>query len=134
MFDRDTSDLIAAFDWEMATLGVHRADLGWMLSYWRDEKDPESGREEFVSTFMKQSDYLTRVELVERWEELTGYTFEHERFYRALAVYKLAGLGEMFFRRYLEGNSDDPMYPLMEDQVPNLADRAMRIIEGEAPL
>ena len=134
MFDSDSAELIAVFDWEMATLGDPRADLGWMLSYWREAKDPTTGREEFVSTFMEQSDYPTRAELVERWEEQTGYTFEHERFYRALAVYKLAGLGEMFFRRYLEGNSDDPMYPLMEEQVPDLADRALRIIEGEEPL
>jgi len=83
---------------------------------------------------MTQDGYLTRRELLDRYEEATGFTFEHERFYRALAVYKLAGLGEMFFRRYLEGNSDDPMYPKMRDGVPALADRAMRIIEGEEPL
>jgi hypothetical protein len=40
----------------------------------------------------------------------------------------------MFFRRYLEGNADDPMYPKMEEAVPALADRAVRIIEGEEPL
>jgi hypothetical protein len=40
----------------------------------------------------------------------------------------------MFYRRYLEGNSDDPMYPKMEERVPGLADRAMRIIEGEERL
>lgn len=135
MFDPEPPvELLAVFDWEMATLGDPRADLGWMLSYWREEKDPSTGREEFVSTFMEHPDYSNRTELVERWEEQTGYEFEHERFYRALAVYKLAGLGEMFFRRYLEGNSDDPMYPRMEQQVPELADRALRIIEGDEPL
>lgn len=135
MFDGEPPvELIAVFDWEMATLGDPRADLGWMLSYWREDKDQTTNREEFVSTFMTHPDYSTREELVDRWEEQTGYEFEHERFYRALAVYKLAGLGEMFFRRYLEGNSDDPMYPRMEQQVPELADRALRIIEGEEPL
>jgi hypothetical protein len=49
-----------------------------------------------------------------------------------LAAYKLAALGEMFFRRYLEGNSDDPLYPLMEERVPALADAAVDIIEGES--
>ena len=135
MFSSDQPvDLIAVFDWEMSTLGDPRADLGWMLSYWREDSDKTTNREEFVSTFMTHPDYPSRTELVERWEDQTGYEFEHERFYRALAVYKLAGLGEMFFRRYLEGNSDDPMYPRMEHQVPELADRALRIIEGEEPL
>ncbi|MDF9744007.1 phosphotransferase family protein [Natrinema salsiterrestre] len=127
-------ELVGVFDWEMATLGDPRADLGWMLSYWRDSKDPDPEIPELVTRFMEQEGYPTRRELVDRWEDRTGYEFEHERFYRALAVYKLAGLGEMFFRRYLEGNSDDPMYPKMEDRVPALAARAKRIIEGDEPL
>ncbi|ELY86776.1 phosphotransferase family protein [Natrinema altunense] len=127
-------ELVGVFDWEMATLGDPRADLGWMLSYWRDAKDPEPSIPELTTRFMEQEGYSSRTELVERWEDRTGYAFEHERFYRTLAVYKLAALGEMFFRRYLEGNSDDPMYPKMEDRVPALAARAKRIIEGDEPL
>ncbi|NUB93166.1 phosphotransferase family protein [Haloterrigena sp. SYSU A121-1] len=127
-------ELNAVFDWEMATLGDPRADLGWMLSYWRDPKDPEPEIPELVTRFMEREGYPTRVELVDRWEELTGLEFEHERFYRTLAVYKLAGLGEMFFRRHLEGNADNPLYPKMEDRVPALAARAKRILEGDEPL
>ncbi|ADD04619.1 APH family phosphotransferase [Natrialba magadii ATCC 43099] len=130
----DLPELIGVFDWEMATLGDPRADLGWMLSYWRDAKDPEPAIPELTTRFMEREGYSTRRELVDRWEAQTGFEFEHERFYRALAVYKLAGLGEMFFRRFLEGNSDDPMYPKMEDRVPALAARAQRIIDGEEPL
>ncbi len=127
-------DLVAVFDWEMSTLGDPRADLGWMLSYWRDPKDPEPAVPELTAQFMEREGYPTRRKLVERYEAETGIEFERDRFYRTLAVYKLAGLGEMFFRRYLEGNSDDPMYPKMEERVPALADRAMNIIEGEEPL
>ncbi|ELY93926.1 aminoglycoside phosphotransferase [Natrialba hulunbeirensis JCM 10989] len=130
----DSPELIGVFDWEMATLGDPRADLGWMLSYWRDAKDPEPVIPELTTQFMEREGYSTRRELVDRWEAQTGFEFEHERFYRALAVYKLAGLGEMFFRRFLEGNSDDSMYPQMEERVPALAARAQRIIEGEEPL
>ncbi|WP_306052459.1 phosphotransferase family protein [Natronococcus wangiae] len=127
-------ELVGVFDWEMATLGDPRADLGWMLSYWRDAKDPDPAVPELTAAFMEREGYPTRRELVDRWEERTGLEFEREQFYRALAVYKLAALGEMFFRRYLEGNSDDPMYPRMEERVPALAARAMRIIDGEEPL
>lgn len=118
----------------MSTLGDPRADLGWMLAFWRDSKDPEPAIPELVTTLMERKGYPTRRELVDRWEARTGFTFEHERFYRTFAVYKLAALGEMFYRRYLEGNSDDPMYPKMEDRVPALADRAVRIVEGDEPL
>ncbi|MFC6717269.1 phosphotransferase family protein [Natrialbaceae archaeon GCM10025810] len=127
-------ELVGVFDWEMATLGDPRADLGWMLSYWRDRKDPDPAIPELTTQFMEAEGYPTRVELVDRYEEQTGFEYEHDRFYRGLAVYKLAALGEMFFRRYLEGNSDDPMYPLMEERVPALAARAKRIVDGDEPL
>ncbi len=127
-------ELAAVLDWEMSTLGDPRADLGWMLSYWRDAKDPAPAVPELTARFMERDGYPTRRELVDRYEERTGISFEHDQFYRALAVYKLAALGEMFFRRYLEGNSDDPTYPLMEERVPALADRAQRIVEGDEPL
>lgn len=126
--------IVAVFDWEMSTLGDPLADLGWMLSYWRDSKDPEPAVPELTAQFMEQAGYPTRQELVSRYEEFSGIDFENERFYRALAVYKLAALGEMFFRRYLEGNSNDPMYPKMRERVPALADRGKRIIEGNEPL
>ena len=78
--------------------------------------------------------YPTRRELIDRYERRTGFAFDDARFYWVLAVYKLAGLGEMFFRRYLEGNSDDPMYPKMREGVPALAEQAKMIINGEMTL
>ena len=127
-------EVAAVFDWEMSTLGDPRTDLGWLLSYWRDVGDPEPVSPELTSRFMERPGYPTRRELVDRWESRTGLAFEHERFYRVLALYKLGALGEMFYARYLAGDSDDPLYPLMEERVPALAQRAMEIVEGERPL
>jgi aminoglycoside phosphotransferase (APT) family kinase protein len=122
----------SVFDWEMSTLGDPFVDLGWLLSYWPDSDDQSVT----VGTaggpaFLVQDGYLTQDELVERYESVTGLKFENGRFYRALAVYKLGALGEMFFRRYLEGNADDDTYPQMEERVPTLAERALRIVKGE---
>jgi len=122
------------FDWEMSTLGDPRTDLGWLLSYWRDPGDPVPVTPELTSRFMERPGYPSRGELVARWEQRTGLAFEHERFYRVLALYKLAALGEMFYARYLAGDSDDPLYPLMEERVPALARRALEVAEGERPL
>lgn len=126
--------LHAIFDWELSTLGDPLFDFGYTLIFWRDPEDPPPAVPELMPTFTDQDGYPRRVDLVDRYEEMTGLQFKHERFYRALAVYKLAAFCEMFFRRYLEGNADDPMYPAMEDRVPKLADRAMRIINGDEPL
>ncbi|GAA0253585.1 phosphotransferase family protein [Haladaptatus pallidirubidus] len=127
-------EIVAVFDWELSALGNPFTDLGWMLAFWRDSGDPEPAVPELVSTVPERPGYMTRAELVKRYERKTGVTFEQDRFYRTLAVYKLAGLGEMFFRRHLDGNSDDSLYPVMENRVPRLAERAMRIINGEEPL
>ena len=130
----DDPEIAAIFDWEMSTLGDPFTDLGWMLSYWREAKDPEPPTPTLASTFMEREGYPTRRDLVERYERKTGFEFDDPTFYWVLAVYKLAGLGEMFFRRYLEGNSDDPMYPKMREGVPALAEQAEMIIHGEMTL
>ncbi|MFC7157584.1 phosphotransferase family protein [Halomarina halobia] len=123
----------SVFDWEMSTLGDPFADLGWLLSYWPDADDRSAAVGTASSAaFVRRHGYPTRDELVDRYESVTGLAFENERFYRTLAVYKLGALGEMFFRRHLEGNADDDTYPQMETRVPKLADRALRIVEGEA--
>lgn len=127
-------EVASVFDWELSTLGDPRADLGYLLAFWRDPDDASPAIPELVPTFTEQEGFPTRRVLVERWEDASGLTFAHERFYRTLAVYKLAAFGEMFFRRHLEGNADDPLYPVMEERVPALADRALRIIEGDEPL
>ncbi|WP_423750962.1 phosphotransferase family protein [Salinirarus marinus] len=127
-------ELVAVFDWELSTLGDPLTDLGWMLAFWRDAGDPDPSVPMLMSRVTEREGYPTRRDLVDRYEDRTGIAFERDRFYRTLAVYKLVALGEMFYRRHLEGNSDDPLYPTMETGVPDLADRALRIIDGEEPL
>jgi aminoglycoside phosphotransferase (APT) family kinase protein len=127
-------ELVGVFDWELAALGDPLTDLGWTLAFWYDEGDPEPAVPALMPTLTAAEGYPDRTDLVARYEDARGVTFENERFYRALAVYKLAGLGEMFFRRYLEGNSDDPLYPKMKEGVPRLAAHARRIVDGEQPL
>lgn len=125
-------EILAVLDWEMSTLGDPFTDLGWLLSYWPDADDATTK----VGTagdaeYLLREGYHARSELVDRYEQATGFQFENDRFYRALAYYKLGGIGEMFFRRHLEGNADDDHYPIMEERVPELARRAMRIVDGE---
>lgn len=127
----DNPEVAAIFDWELSTLGDPFTDLGWMLFYWREPKDPEPAIPSLDQPFMTNEGYPTRRELIDRYERKTGFEYDDPTFYWVLATYKLAGLGEMFFRRHLEGNADDPMYPKMRDGVPALADQALAIIDGE---
>lgn len=133
MFGPEREPTIASvFDWELSTLGDPLTDLGWMLTFWWDpgDPDPPASTGDLYPDFMRHEDYPTRAELIARYEEQTGFTFDNSRFYRLLGVYKLAALGEMFFRRHLESNADDPLYPEMREGVLEIRDRAIRILEG----
>ena len=141
-------------DWEMSTLGDPLADLGWLLSYWTEDRDPSPvtddieeryGDHEYFmmlgvyaeeySKFMRNDDYHSRKELVQRYEKETGFEYENDRFYRTLGVFKLAALCEGFYRMYLEdAPNTKESYPLMELMVPTLGRQARQIIDGETPL
>ena len=48
---------------------------------------------------MERKGYPSRRALADRYEAATGIDYDYDRFYRTLAVYKLAALGEMLYRR-----------------------------------
>ena len=127
-------ELVAVFDWELSTLGDPLTDLGWLLLFWQDPSDPDPAIPDLMATFMGGDGYLTRDELVDRYESQTGIEFTDRRFYQVLGGYKMAALGEMFLRRYLEGNADDDLYPKMEADVPKLAAYTLELARGEASL
>jgi len=144
----------ALLDWEMFGLGDPLTDLGWLLAYWSEPRDPGPLTDEYEDLyegtgiyaategfiedetgFMEHEGYPTRQELVRRYEVQTGLGFEHDRFYRALGLYKLAGICERFYALYLEDpEGSKETYPIMQMLVPLIAERATLIIEGETPL
>ena len=129
-------ELAGVLDWEMSTLGDPLTDLGWFLFFWLDPVEGEMAPllQTMAPAFLTGEDYHTRGELVERYEEQTGVEVQNLTFYRVLAVYKMAALGEMFYARYLMGNSDSTFYAMMEDGVPQLAEHALEIVDDERPL
>ena len=128
-------EITGVLDWEMSTLGDPLCDLGWLLFFWPEEKDPLPPIMQTIAPpFLTVGEYPTRATLTERYEDKTGFAVDNHRFYRVLAVYKMAALGEMFYARYLMGNSDNRFYEMMDDGVPAMAEQAIDIIEGDQPL
>ena len=136
MFGPEASpELIGVFDWEMSTLGDPLADLGWLLRFWRDVDDPDFGiPDELAPPVTTRTGYPTRRELVDGYEYRTGRAFVNPRFYRTLAEYKITVACEAMYLRYVTGASDDPMYPLLEDAVPAMAERAKAVADGDFQL
>ena len=123
--------IVAIFDWEMATIGDPLADLGYLLSFWREPGDPLFALLDAAWQVTEQSGFPTRRELVTRYAERTGRQMAHVSFYVALAIWKLAILLEGSYGRHLAGTTDDPFFASLDEGVPALARRALAVCNGE---
>jgi len=124
--------VVAILDWEMATLGDPLADVGYLLSFWREAGDPDMGAlGDAAWNVTAQPGFPTRAQLVERYAARTGRQMDHVAFYVALAIWKLAILLEGSYKRHLAGTTDDPFFATLGEGVPALARRALAICEGE---
>ena len=112
--------LRAILDWEMSTLGDPLADLGWLLSFWKNESSIQ--RDVTLAP-----GFADREALIARYEKATGTPARNLAYYEALAVWKLAILLEGSYARHLLGATDDPFFAKMETGVPELARRAWGI-------
>jgi aminoglycoside phosphotransferase (APT) family kinase protein len=119
--------LIAILDWEMSTLGDPLADLGYMISFWRepgDERDEIFGDLRGVT---EMPGFQTRAELIDRYASQSRRDVDDLDWYVVLAIWKLAVLLEGSYARHLGGMTDDPFFALMKEGVPYLAHRALSI-------
>ena len=115
--------ITAVVDWEMATVGDPRADLGYLLSFW-----PEPGETVPLAELVTSHDgFPRRDEVVALWEETTGRVAGDTRWFVALAVWKLAILLEASYHRWLAGMADDPFFARLDDGVPALLARAREV-------
>ncbi len=117
----------AVMDWEMGTLGDPRRDLGWLLCYW----DPDPLDADLMPTFLDRPGYHSREAFIDRYERRSGVEFTHRTFYAVLGLYMLAAVCEMFYARYLSGDSDDDLYPRMERLTPAVCRRAKELVDGD---
>jgi aminoglycoside phosphotransferase (APT) family kinase protein len=125
MFDPSSVRAIAVLDWEMSTIGDPLADFGWMLTYWPDPTDKASGN--VIASMNADEGWLTRREMIDLYEQLTGRAMREFPFYQAFALFKLAIIMEGSYSRFVRGQADDPLFAAMKERVPALADAAWAV-------
>lgn len=123
--------VIGVLDWEMATLGDPLADLGYLLSFWRNRDEPEQAFPRDMGYITIRPGFPTREEVRDRYAELSGRKVGEMNFYIALAIWKLAILLEGSYKRHLSGQTDDPFFATLKEGVPALAKRALRVCNNE---
>jgi aminoglycoside phosphotransferase (APT) family kinase protein len=117
----------AVIDWEMATVGDPRADLGYLLSFWPDVGAGVGTAPVIGQLVAFGVGFPTRDEIVSRWGKRTGRDPGDPRWFVALAIWKLAILLEASYHRWLAGMADDPFFATLDAGVPALLERAREV-------
>ena len=117
--------VVAIFDWEMATIGDPLADFGYFVTQWPRPGDPDAD----PASLTMGEGFAEREELIELYGERTGREIRTLDWYRVLALFKLAIIGEGIYSRYVRGQTTDPRFPGIGAGVPRIAERAWRITE-----
>jgi aminoglycoside phosphotransferase (APT) family kinase protein len=120
--------LTAIFDWEMATIGDPLADVGYLAAMWVDRDDPPHMFE--LSSVTRGDGFLSREELVARYEERSGRSMTDIRWYRTLALWKSIVFMEGNYKRAVAGATDDPYLKGFGEGVVQLAQRAEALARG----
>jgi aminoglycoside phosphotransferase (APT) family kinase protein len=121
--------LAAIFDWELSTIGDPLADVGYLTATYA-QPDDGPGQVGTLSPVTTWDGFPTRDELIARYEERSGRSMADVRWYQTLALWKSACFLEGSYARLLAGTTDDPFFKLLEQGVPDLADRAWRTAQG----
>jgi aminoglycoside phosphotransferase (APT) family kinase protein len=125
------AELVAVFDWEMATIGDPLADVGYLCMFWTEASDPEGGLREHLGRVTRAEGYPTRAELIERYEEGSGRSMRDLRWYTTLALWKSVVFMEGNYKRAVAGTTDDPYLKQFGEGVLELARQAERVALDE---
>ena len=148
--ETEEPEVVGVFDWETPMLGDPRTELGYFLFYWRDDGDPtpdvdaladrygdadaiadlRATNEHGFYRFSSRPGSPTRRDLVARWEERTGFDFDHQRFHRALAAFGLATVWEDINARQVDAGAESDWPPLLD----YTASVTASVVDGEFEL
>lgn len=120
--------IAAVLDWEMATIGSPRMDLGTSLGYWVERGDDERLQGlAFGPTNLPGS--LTRAELVDRYQARSGVAVGSALYYRVFGLFKIAVILQQIYARFERGSTQDPRFAALGYFVTLLAEVASKAID-----
>ncbi len=119
--------LAAVLDWEMATIGDPLADVGYFCMMWSQKGDPSEGLRAALGNVTRADGFLTREQLIARYEERSGRSVGDVRWYVALALWKSVVFMEGNYKRAVAGTTDDPYLQQFGDGVLEIAARAEEV-------
>ncbi len=119
-------EIIAVLDWEMATVGNPLMDLGTSLAYWAQADDSDALKP-FSLTWIPGN--YTRKELVDRYEEKTGFDLSDQVFYYVFGAFKIGVIIQQIYARYQKGFTQDPRFANLIYAVQACGTNAVKALE-----
>jgi len=101
--------ILAVLDWEMATTGDTRMDLGTSLAYWTEAPEAEPSSMP-IGNLSWLPGNLTRQEMVERYANTTGHDLDNVLFYFAFGTFKIGVIAQQIYARWKKGMTKDPRF------------------------
>ena len=126
----DPSRMIALLDWDMCTIGDPLLDLATLLAYWTAPDDPPHLR---ALTPMPTGDhgFLSRRQLLDRYQRLSGRNVAHIQFYLALAIFRWTCYMQQMYFNFVHGHSRDERYRTLDETAARLISTALSAARGE---
>jgi len=121
--------LVAIFDWELATIGDPLADVGYLTATYPEPGDDDGTLFNLAAVTTREG-FPSRAELIARYEAESGRSMSELRWYQTLALWKSAVFLEGSYKRLLAGTTDDPFFRLLDEGVPEIAQRAWDVAHG----
>ncbi|MGI8734109.1 MAG: phosphotransferase family protein [Pyrinomonadaceae bacterium] len=130
--ENDPTRVIAVLDWEMTTVGDPLIDLGLVLTYWTmkgGERGTDQGGKQNTSlgAVTNGPGWMTRAEIIERYQANTGRDVSHIVFYETFARFKIAVVIQQIYFRYVKGQTQDERFRNLEGLVTALAIEALEL-------
>jgi aminoglycoside phosphotransferase (APT) family kinase protein len=107
--------LLGIVDWEMATIGDPLADLGWLLAFWCEARNPVPELK-ILPRVTAFAGFSSHADIVQRYAERTNRPVpEQLPYYIVFALWKMAVLLEGHWARHVRGTAADFGFAYLED-------------------
>ena len=134
--EHDPARVVAVLDWEMCTVGDPLVDVGLLLTYWTmsgDGKNEGQGtgeagaRNRSLRAVTNGPGWLTRAEIIDRYQTRTGRDLSRIAFYETFARFKIAVVIQQIYFRYVQGQTRDERFRNLDGMVCGLAREALEL-------
>ena len=118
----DKDAIRGVIDWEIWSIGDPRVDLGWFRIM--------SAPDDLPGIVTSTDGLLTEAELLAEYERQRGQSIVGQRWFDALARYKMAAIMGNNLRRHRSGRRADPYQETLTDTIPTLIRSGIKLLDA----